>query len=101
MRLNLYDELIADTLGMLKSLKIFSTDNSRMELGLNIDSTTEINGSVHTYSRELNPKDVPNVYTYALQRAYKLEELIRSRSIPNERIALLRHRIVHRLCSTV
>ena len=41
MRLNLYDKLIADALGMLKALKIFSADLFRVDLGVNIDTTTE------------------------------------------------------------
>ena len=97
MRLNLYDELIADALGMLKALKIFSADLFRVGLGLNIDATTEKNGRVHTYLRGLNPQDQLTVCKYALQRAFELEDLITSRSIPHERIALLRYLIAHRL----
>ena len=41
MRLNLNDELITDTLGMLKAIKIFFADLFRMGLGVNIDSTTK------------------------------------------------------------
>ena len=97
MRLNLYDELIADALGMLKALKIFSADLFRIGLGLNMDSTTEKNGRVHTYLREVNTQDQLTVCKYTLQRAYELEELITSRSIPHERIALLRYLTLHRL----
>ena len=97
MRLNLYDELIADALGMLKALKIFSADLFRIGLGLNMDSTTEKNGRVHTYLREVNTQDQLTVCKYTLQRAYELEELITSSSIPHERIALLRYLTAHRL----
>ena len=68
MRLNLNDELIAAALGMIKALKIFSTDLFRAGIGLNIDATTEKNGSVHTYLRGLNQQDQLTVCKYALRR---------------------------------
>ena len=62
-----------------------------------MDSTIKKNGRAHTYLREVNTQDQLTVCKYALQRAYELEELITSRSIPHERIALLRYLTLHKL----
>ncbi len=91
MRLNLFDELIADSLGMLKALHLFSADLFRQGLGLNLDATTTKNGRVHTYLGGLDHKNSQIVCKYVLQRAIELEKLLSVRLIPYERIPLLRY----------
>ena len=97
MRLNLFDELVADALGMLKGLKFFSTDLFRQGLGLNNDASTNPTGRVHTYLKGLNENDSKTACQYALQRANELEKLLESGIIENERLPLLRYLTKQRL----
>ena len=91
MRLNLFDELVADSLGMLKALQFFSADLFRHSLGLNVDATTSENGRVHTYLVGLDHKNSQIACKYVLQRATELEKLLSARLIPYKRIPLLRY----------
>lgn len=91
MRLNLFDELVADALGMLNSLGLFSAEIFRLGLGLNVDATSNQNSRVHTYIKGLNKKESTDACEFVLQRAQELEKLLEANLIPHERIALLRY----------
>ena len=91
MRLNLFDELIADSLGMLKALGLFSADIFRQGLGLEKDGSTTEKSRVHTYLKGLNQEDRNSACSYVLQRADELEGLLKTSSIRNEPIELLRY----------
>lgn len=97
MRLNLFDELVADALGMLNSMQLYSAELFRRGLGLNIDATTTPNGRVHTYLTGLDLHDRHIACEYVLQRAYELEELLTSGLISHERIPLLQYLTKQRL----
>lgn len=97
MRLNLFDELVADALGMLNSMQLYSAELFRRGLGLNVDATTTPNGRVHTYLTGLDLHDRHIACEYVLQRAYELEELLTSGLISHERIPLLQYLTKQRL----
>ena len=100
MRLNLFDELVADALGMLEALKLFSADLFRQGLGLNHDGSTTATGRVHTYLKGLNENSSNAACIYVLQRAQELEKLIATGLVPIERMALLRYLTKQRLDQT-
>ena len=97
MRLNLFDELVADALGMLKALKLFSADLFRQGIGLNNDASTNSTGRVHTYLKGLNENSRREACIYVLQRAQELEQLIATGLVPKERMALLRYLLKQKL----
>ncbi len=97
MRLNLFDELVADALGMLKALNVFSADLFRQGLGLNNDASTTTTGRVHTYLKGLNENASRLACQYVLQRAHELEQLLEAGIIPDERMALLNYLINQKL----
>ena len=97
MRLNLFDELIADALGMLRALNMFSADLFRQGLGLNNDASTTTTGRVHTYLKGLNENASKLVCQYVLQRAHELEQLLVAGIIPDERMDLLNYLIKQKL----
>ena len=97
MRLNLFDELVADALGMLRALNVFSADLFRQGLGLNNDASTTKTGRVHTYLKGLNEDASKLACQYVLQRAHELEQLLEGGIIPYERMALLSYLIKQKL----
>ena len=90
MRLNLFDELIADALGMIKVLETFSALLFLQGIGINGDGSTKIDGRVHTYIRELSADNKLSACRYVIKRAKELEELLLIGEIPHERNCLLK-----------
>ncbi|MCP4972822.1 MAG: hypothetical protein GY914_04000, partial [Prochlorococcus sp.] len=91
MRLNLFDELIADALGMIKSLKYFSADLFCKGLGINADGSITKEGRVHTYTSKLNSIDKSTACELVIKRAHELEKLLSKGTIKSERIDVLRY----------
>ena len=90
MRLNLFDELIADALGMIKALGFFSALLFLQGIGINADGSPKKDARVHIYIRELNIDDKLSACRYLIKRAKELEELLLIGEIPHERIFLLK-----------
>lgn len=97
MRLNLFDELLADELGMIKTLELFSAELFRLGLGLNVDATATSDGRVHTYIKKLAPEDSKLACRYVLNRAKELVDLLKARAIPAEQMVLLRYLTMQQL----
>ena len=97
MRLNLFDELLADALGMINSLQLYSADLFRLGLGLNVDATTTLNGRVHTYIKGLKQQDSKYACEHVLMRSIELEKLLKNCLLPYDRMALLRYLTQQRL----
>ena len=91
MRVNLFDELIADALGMLKALQLFSADLFRLGLGLNVDGTSTQNARVNTYIKGLSQEESKRACKYVLKRSQELESLLKEKLLPHERIPLLKY----------
>lgn len=90
MRLNLYDELLADAMGMRKSLGYFDAKLFALTLGLKNDGIADKQGRVHTYTNELTDQEKIKVQKLVLERAYELEELLRHEIYGIDDISLLR-----------
>ena len=90
MRLNLFDELIADTLGMIKALETFSAVLFLQGIGINADGSTKKDGRVHTYTRELSEDNKVSACRYLVKRANELEGLLLIGDISHERNSLLK-----------
>lgn len=52
MKISLFDELLADAIGMKPALGYFHADLFRDELGLNLDDTIQNNGRIHVYRQK-------------------------------------------------
>ena len=90
MRINLYDELIADTFGMLAALDRFDADLFRQGLGLSTAGQLLPGGRALTYVGPLHPDDHERAYQSVLERAQELETLLERGMLPTEPLALLR-----------
>jgi hypothetical protein len=93
MRINLYDELIADALGMLASLGTFDAELFQLALGLSADGTPDDQARAHVYVSQLQPNDRGAACQMVLERARELEALLRTGQWPDEAMPLLQ-----RLC---
>jgi len=90
MRLNLFDELIADALGMIAALGEFSADLFRRGLGLSADGLPCSDARVHVYITNLGFADRLQASRLVLKRAAELETLLQRQALPSEPMALLR-----------
>ena len=90
MRLNLFDELIADALGMIASLGEFSADLFRRGLGLSADGLPCLHARVHAYINNLGCEDRLQACRLVLKRAEELETLLQRQALPSDPMALLR-----------
>lgn len=76
MRLNLFDELLADAMGMRASLGYFNADLFRLTLGINREGTTRKNGRFHTYTNKLNNQEKIEALNFVSERADELQDLL-------------------------
>ena len=90
MRLNLYDELLADAMGMRASLGYFDAHLFALTLGLNNDGTGRRGGRAYNYTKQLNAKEEIEVFKLVLERAYELDELLKKDIYGIDDISLLR-----------
>ena len=90
MRINLYDELIADALGMLAALDCFDADLFRQGLGLSEEGVLQPGGRAQAYVGALHPDDRSRAYQSVLARAHELEALLARGLVPREAMPLLR-----------
>ena len=90
MRLNLYDELLADAMGMRASLGYFDAHLFALTLGLNSDGTAKKDGRAYTYTKELNAKEEIEVFKLVLERAYELDDLLKKEIAGIDDISLLK-----------
>ena len=97
MRINLFDELIADALGMLDALNYFSADLFRLGLGLTSAGNLREDARAHVYLKNLEPKSHLAVCEMVLMRAAELEELLDQGGVDNEPMKLLRFLTSNRL----
>ena len=89
MRINLYDELVADALGMTAALGRFDADLFRRGLGLSIDAHPDSDARAHVYVSTLEASEHHEAFQLVLQRASELEGLINKRQWPIEAMPLL------------
>ena len=97
MRINLFDELIADSLGMLKAINIFSADIFLKGLGIKPNAQLHENARAKTYIEGLDNKDKYIVIKHIMNRAKELEQLIILKRIQIDKISLLKFLIRQQL----
>lgn len=90
MRLNLYDELLADAMGMRASLGYFDANLFALTLGLNSDGTAKKDGRAYTYTKKLNDKEENEAFKLVLERAYELDDLLKKQIAGIDDISLLK-----------
>ena len=90
MRLNLYDELLADAMGMRASLGYFDAHLFALTIGLNSDGTVKKDGRAYTYTQQLNDQEKIEVFKLVLERAYELEDLLKTEINGIDDISLLK-----------
>lgn len=90
MRLNLYDELLADCMGMLKSIGHFSSKLFAKGLGVTEEGLFTESSRMHAYTRELNVQDKSVVSQLAFERAVELEQMLDGELKGIDNISLLR-----------
>ncbi len=74
MRVNLLDELIADTMGMRKALGFFSAQLFRRCLGVHDDDSFAPAARVNTYLTGLSEPDAAKAVSLCMRRAIELED---------------------------
>ena len=89
MRINLYDELVADALGMTAALGRFDADLFRRGLGLSMDAHPDTDARAHVYVSTLEPSEHHEAFQMVLQRAAELEDLTARRQWPIAAMPLL------------
>lgn len=89
MRINLYDELLADAAGMLASLGRFEADLFRLGLGLSPTGELQPGGRAKAYVGRLEPEAHGQAYRAVLQRAAELEQLLTTGQLSQEPMQLL------------
>lgn len=89
MRINLYDELVADCLGMIAAIGHFNADLFRKGLGLSWDGIPEKEARAHVYVSPLNPRDHQKAFQLVLLRSRELETLIDKGQWPRRSMDLL------------
>ncbi len=90
MRINLFDELIADAIGMRTALGSFHADLFRQGLGLNHDGTIQKDARAHVYVQMLDPNYHVKACQMVLERAQELEQLLEAKQLPSNPIELLK-----------
>ena len=89
MRINLYDELLADAAGMLAALGHFEADLFRLGLGLSPTGELQPGGRAQAYVGRLEPKAHGQAYRAVLERAKELEQLLATGQLPHAPMPLL------------
>ena len=89
MRINLYDELVADALGMTAALGRFDADLFRRGLGLAIHAHPDSDARAHVDVSTLEPSRHHQAFQMVLQRAAELEDLIARHQWPIDAMPLL------------
>lgn len=90
MRINLFDELIADALGMLAALGQFKAALFLNSLGLNADGGLRDDARAHVYLQTLDPQHHTDACQMVIARAQELEALLHAGSVSHEPMQLLR-----------
>jgi len=90
MRINLFDELLADAMGMKRALGLFHADLFRQGLGLNCDGTIQNDARAQVYVQQLEPNDHVAACQMVLARAQELEQLLEAKQLPSNTIKLLK-----------
>jgi hypothetical protein len=90
MRINLYDEIVADAMGMTAALRHFDADLFRRGLGLSIEGVPDAQARAHVYVSTLEPNQHHQAFQLTLQRAGELETLLNEQRWPAHSMALLR-----------
>ena len=90
MRINLFDELLADAIGMKTALGHFQAELFRQGLGLNLDGTLQDDARAHIYVQQLDPNDQVAACQMVLARANELEYLLDTKQLPSNSIKLLK-----------
>ena len=90
MRINLYDEIVADAMGMTAALGHFDADLFRRGLGLSIEGVPNTEARAHVYVSTLEPNQHHQAFQLTLQRAGELERLLQEQRWPGHSMALLR-----------
>ena len=93
MRINLYDEIVADAMGMTAALGHFDADLFRRGLGLSSEGIPDRQARAHVYVSTLEPDQHQKVFQLTLERAAELERLLNEQRWPAHSMALL-HRLV-------
>ena len=89
MRINLYDEIVADAMGMTAALGHFDADLFRRGLGLSIEGVPNTEARAHVYVSTLEPNQHHQAFQLTLQRAGELETLQKEQCWPGHSMALL------------
>ena len=90
MRINLYDEIVADAMGMTAALGHFDAGLFRRGLGLSSEGIPDRQARAHVYVSTLEPNQHQKVFQLTLERAAELERLLNERHWPAHSMALLR-----------
>ena len=90
MRINLFDELIADAIGMKTALGSFHADLFRQGIGLNRDGTIQENARAHAYIQTLDPNYHDLACQMVITRAQELEQLLDEEQLPSNTMKLLK-----------
>ena len=90
MRINLFDELIADALGMLAALGQFKAALFLNSLGLNADGGLRDDARAYVYLHTLDPQHHSDACQMVITRAQELEALLHVGTVSSERLQLLR-----------
>ena len=88
-QINLYDELVADALGMSASLGIFDADLFRRGLGLSPEGHPSSDARAHVYVSTLEETKHHTVFQMVLQRAVELDRLLQQNQRSLEPMPLL------------
>ena len=90
MRINLLDELVADTMGMVHALGCFSAELFRKCLGARPDGTPAPGARLPTYTVGLREDDAATAVRACLARAAEVEAADRAGALPADRLERLR-----------
>lgn len=101
MRINLFDELLADAIGMLAGLGLFSSELFRQGLGLNKDATLMDNARAKVYVSTLKPEHHRQACLAVLERAKELERLLNDGCLPHDPMPLLQCLVRQRLNQSI
>ena len=90
MRINLYDEIVADAMGMIAALGHFDADLFRRGLGLSLDGIPDAEARANVYVTALDPEQHHQAFRLTLKRAGELERLLNDQLWPKHAMGLLR-----------
>ena len=90
MRLNLYDELLADAMGMRVSLGYFNADLFALTLGIDSDGNAKKDARAYTYTKQLNHKEEIEAFKLVVERAQELDDLLRNEICGIDDMSLLK-----------